>query len=60
MTLGFPINPAGAAHESINNYWAIFLEYIYVLGNGHTTVNKAAKPFSFKDLCWSGKDRTHM
>lgn len=50
MTLGFPINPTGAT----------FLEYAYVLGNGHSAVNKEVKSFSFKDLSSSVKDGTDI
>ena len=60
MALGFPINPTGAVSQSITDYWATFLEYAYVLGNGHTAVNKETKYFSFKDLSSSVKDGTNI
>ena len=60
MALRFPINPPGAASQSITDYGATFLEYAYVLGNGHTAVNKEAKSFSFKDLSSSVKDGTDI
>ena len=37
-----------------------FLEYAYVLGHGHSAVNKEAKSFSFKDLSSSVKDGTDI
>lgn len=60
MTLGFPINPTGASSQSITDYWATFLKYAYVLGNGHSAVNKEVKSFSFKDLSSSVKDGTDI